>query len=231
MQRMVEDLIDRAILNHTPCVHHRHDIRVLRHHAQIVRDEHDRHAVLVLKSAQQFENLGLYGHVQGRGRLVSQQQARFAGQGHGDHHPLAHPAGKLMGILIQPAARLGDAHAAQGLLGNLDRFAARHLLMQQDRFEDLLADGVDGIERGHRLLKDHGDLIAANLLHLPVGQIEQCPAVKHDLAALIAAGRDGDELEDGQGRDRLAAAAFADHRQRLLRIDGQSHAVHSAHRP
>jgi hypothetical protein len=38
--------------------------------------------------------------------------------------------------------------------------------MQTDDFGDLIADGVDRIERRHRLLEDDGDLLAADLLHV-----------------------------------------------------------------
>ena len=36
-------------------------------------------------------------------------------------------------------------------------------LMQQQDFADLLLDGVQRIERGHRLLEDDGDVVAAHL--------------------------------------------------------------------
>ena len=37
--------------------------------------------------------------------------------------------------------------------------------MQAQTFGHLLADGEHGVQRGHRLLEDHADLIAANLAH------------------------------------------------------------------
>ena len=44
------------------------------------------------------------------------------------------------------------------------RFA--HPLVQPHRLHDLVADGVDGAERGHRLLEDEGDVLAADVPHL-----------------------------------------------------------------
>ena len=42
--------------------------------------------------------------------------------------------------------------------------------MQLDRLDDLVADGVDRAERGHRLLENHGDLFTVDaLINLPSG--------------------------------------------------------------
>ncbi len=61
--------------------------------AHVVRDEKHRHVHLVLKGADQLENLRLDRHVERRRRLVGDQQARFARQRHRDHHALSHAAG------------------------------------------------------------------------------------------------------------------------------------------
>ena len=52
----------------------------LRDHAQVVGDQHDRHAVFPLQLAHQVEDLRLGGHVERGGRLVGDQQARLAGR-------------------------------------------------------------------------------------------------------------------------------------------------------
>ena len=36
---MIENLLHRRHLHHTAGIHHRHHVRILRHHAQIMRDE------------------------------------------------------------------------------------------------------------------------------------------------------------------------------------------------
>ena len=54
--------------------------------------------------------------------------------------------------------------------------------MQAQRFGNLFADGENGIERRHRILKDHGDVVAAHLAHLGVGKFEQIFAVEKYLA-------------------------------------------------
>ena len=117
-------------------------------------------------------------------------------------------------------------------LQHLDRLLARlgfvHVAVQQDRFDDLVADGVHRAERGHRLLEDHGDLAAADGAHLAavwvqLGQVDRfrsalppfVPAArwKRICPSTIRPGR-VDQLQDRVGRDALAAAAFAHHAER-----------------
>src|SRR5712691_508466 len=77
--------------------------------------------------------------------------------------------------------------------------------MRLDRFGDLITDAEDRIERGHRLLEDHRDVVAANLLHLLLRELEQILAPELDLAL-------GDlrvllqQPHDRQRADALAAA-------------------------
>ena len=63
----------------------------------------------VLEVAHQVEDLRLDGDVERRGRLVGDQQLGIAGERDGDHHPLAHAARQLVGILVDAPLRLGDA--------------------------------------------------------------------------------------------------------------------------
>ena len=45
--------------------------------------------------------------------------------------------------------------------------------MQEQTLADLLLDGVQRVERGHRLLKNDGDVIAAHAADLGLPQAEQ----------------------------------------------------------
>ena len=56
----------------------------LGHQPQVVRDQDDAGAVLLVDPVQQVHDLGLDGHVQRRRWLVGQEEAGFAGQGDGD---------------------------------------------------------------------------------------------------------------------------------------------------
>ena len=86
----------------------------------------------------------------------------IARQRHRDHHALAHAARQLVRIGVHPALRLRDVHAAQHLDRLVHRVAPRQSLVQRDRLADLPADGHQRVQRGHRLLEDHRDVVAAD---------------------------------------------------------------------
>ena len=188
-------------------------------------DEQDRHPLVLLQRLDQLQDLRLDGHVQRRRRLVRDQQPRVAGQRHGDHHALAHPAGKAVRIVVEPRLGRRDAHLFQQADGFRLGRGPRQPPVQHDRFGNLRADGQHRVKRGHRLLKDHRDLVAADGAHLVGRQLQQIAAVKDDLAldAAIAGGR---QLHDGHGRHAFARAGFADHGQGLVGVDVERDVAH-----
>ena len=101
--------------------------------------------------------------------------------------------------------------------------------MQGDHLADLIADGVDRIERGHRLLEHDGDFPGANFVHLVRRQRNEVAALPQDLPAGDAAGRHRDQLQDRHRGDGLAAAGFADHADCLAARDGEIDAIHGLH--
>ena len=86
-----EDVACVATFHHRAGVHHHQPAHRLRHHAQIVRDEQEAHLVRLFELGHQLHHLALDGHVQCGGGLVRDQHIGPAGQGHGNHHTLAHP--------------------------------------------------------------------------------------------------------------------------------------------
>src|SRR5262245_64854111 len=92
--------------------------------------------------------------------------------------------------------------------------------MQADRLDQLIADGVEGGQRAHRLLEHVADLATADCAHLPAlavepGEIDQLAvgALQPDLASLDPA-RPLDDAQDRARRHALAAAGFADDAER-----------------
>ena len=126
-------------------------------------DEDDGQVVLYPHLFQQLEDLCLNGHVQCRGGLVADQDLRVAGYRDGNDHALAHTAGELMRVLVKTLLGVGDAHIPQVFQRLLFGGLALEALMQLHGLHDLVADGLQGIEAGHGVLHDHGDLVAAHL--------------------------------------------------------------------
>ncbi len=166
MARPVEQVEHRRFLDLLAGVHHDHPVAALGDDAEVVGDHDHAHAELALQALDQVEDLRLDGDVEGGGRLVGDQQLGLARQRQGDHHALAHAAGELMRILDGATLGLGDLHQLQHLDHAPHRRGAAEALVQLHALGDLPADAQHRVERGHRLLEDHRDAVAADPAHL-----------------------------------------------------------------
>ena len=107
-----EQVAHRAHFHDPARIHHGHAVAHLGDDAEIVRDEDQRHAGLLLDVHEQVEILGLDGDVEiGRG-LVGDDELGATGQRDGADDALAHAAAHLMGIAAHAHCRRGDAHRA-----------------------------------------------------------------------------------------------------------------------
>src|SRR5690606_40429359 len=101
----------------------------------------------------------------------------------------------------------------------------RHALVKLDGPVDLVPPRVHRVQRGHRLLTDHGALVAANAAHLPLALGQQALALEDDLSARDLARRVGYQAHDAQRSDALAAARLADDAQGLPAVDVETDPV------
>ena len=92
MRGIAKKIITPRGLDNFTRIHDGDVMRHFRHHAQIMRDQQDRHAHLLLQIAQQVEHLRLDCHVERCGRLVCNQQAGLAGKRDCNHDALLHAA-------------------------------------------------------------------------------------------------------------------------------------------
>ena len=218
---MRKNLFRSSLLNNAAGVHDDHIIRHFGDNAEVVRDEHDGGVDAILQVAQQVENLRLNGHIQRGGRLIGNDELGAARKRHGDHNALAHTAGELVREHLVDALAVGDADHLQQLDGALPDLllVVALLVVQGDDLIDLIADTEDRIQRGHRLLEDHGDHVAAQVLHDNVGRLGHIVGlvaeVQADLALHDLALRALQQLHNREAGDRLAAARFAHHADRL----------------
>jgi hypothetical protein len=136
----------------------------------------------------------------------------------GDHHTLAHAAGKLMRVLVDALLGRRDARVLQQTHGPLAGFLRAHGQVGLDGLGQLPADGVQRVQRGQRVLEDGADLAPADGTHLLVRQVVNALALQQDLTAGDAPGR-LQQPNDGRPRERLARARLAHHAQHLARSD------------
>ncbi len=222
--RVVVDGVGLADLNRLAGVHDQHPVGHPGHHPEVVGDQHDRRRGALLHAPQGVQDLRLDGHVQGGGRLVGDDHVRVVGHRHGDDGPLPHPAGELVRVVPGPVGGVGDADQVEQLHGPGPGLGFADVLVGQDRLLELPADRVHGVQAGHGVLEDHGDLLAPDSGLLLVGQPEQVAAAEVDLAA--DAGRAGKQAHDRQGGHALAGARLADDPQHLPRLEGIADAPH-----
>ncbi len=223
--RIGEDLFHRSGLDDLALGHDADTVGEFAHDAEVVGDEEHGHAVLALQLAQEFEDLRLDRDVERGGRLVGDQQFGPIGERHGDHHTLTLAAREFMRIGFQPFFRLADADLVQQLQHAGTRRLPGHTLMQCEDFGNLLFDRMERIERCHRLLEDHGDVVAANFAQFAVGGLQQILALEEDLAARMACRGIGQKPQDRICRDRLAGTGFADERDNLALVDIERDAI------
>src|SRR5690606_2664640 len=100
---VVEDLCDRPLFYDLTAFDDADVVGHAAHAAHVVRDEQHGQVQPLLQLQQQGGDLVLIGEVQGRQRLVGDQQARLHGQGAGDRHALFLPAGQGGGPQVEKA--------------------------------------------------------------------------------------------------------------------------------
>ncbi len=202
VERAAEQLPDRRLLGLAAGIHDDDALRHLGDDPQIVGDQHDRRVDLLLQLAHQIEDLRLDRHVECGRRLVGDQELRVAGERHRDHHPLPHAARELVRVFADAPPGLGNMHQAQHVDRAVECRPAVEPLVQGQGLGDLMADRQHRVQRGHRLLEDHRDLVAANLAHLGLAEAEKVATGKADHAGNDAPGRRGDQPQDRERRRR-----------------------------
>ena len=226
---LVKDLVGSAELHGVTCVHDHDLVGHVGDDAQVVGDHDDGVTVLLLHLLHKFDNLRLDGHIEGRSGLVGNQDVGIAGESHGDHDALAHAAGELVRILVHALLGLRDAHEVEQLSGAFERLLLGVAAVQTKALPHLTTDLVNRVERGHGVLEDHRNVIAADVLHLLLRHIEEVATAIGHGTALNLTGRHGDEAHDGHGGHGLARAGFAHHAERLAAIERVAHAVNGMH--
>ena len=84
-------------------------------------------------------------------------------------------------------SRLRDADPVEHLDGVRPGHLLRHLVVHPVGLDDLVADRVEGVHRGQRVLEDHRHLLAAQLAYVVLVGTDELFTVEPDLAGDLAA--------------------------------------------
>jgi hypothetical protein len=207
--RALEHLVARAKLHQLAQAQHRHAVRDLGHHAEVVGDEQHARAVACLQFRDQAQDLRLRGDIQRRGRLVGDQQRRIEHQRHRDHDALALAARELVRVGGHHALRIGQRDLADDVENPFSSVRRIQAGMKPQHFVDLVAAGHDRVQRGHRLLEDHRHARGAQLAQPGFGRvsdvfIQQGNSPAHDRQVA------GQQAHHALRDHRLARARFSD---------------------
>ena len=222
-----EDFEDGRVLDFFAAIHDEDLVGDFRDHAEVVGDEDDGHAAGVAELAEDFQDLRLDGNVErGRG-FIGDEQLRIAREGHRDHDALLLSARHLVRVGVDALFGILDADFAEEVDCFLAGFGFADALVEDDGLDDLCADGEDRVERGHRLLKDHADVAAADRLHVSLGEFHEIAAEERDSAGLDAGVR-RKKPHDREGRHAFSGAALADDAEGAAGFQAEGEVVDSA---
>ena len=217
---MLEQGFTVANFHHLAQVHHQHPVAHVAHHIQVVADEHIGQAKVLFQIQQQIEHLRFHRLVQGRNRLVQDDQARLQGQGAGNVDALALTARQLVRVALGKPFRR-QTHAGQQVARAFHRFALGHA-MHHGRKRDRVFHGQARVERCVTVLKHH-------LRLAPIG-FERQGRAPHGLAIknhLTLVG--GNQLHEQTRGGGFAATRLAHHAQGLAFEHIKVHPVNSTH--
>src|SRR5262249_19720625 len=96
--RALEETRGRTSLDDLTFLHHADAIGDFAHNGKVVSDQQQRHRKLGLQLFEQLEDLGLNSDIEGRRRLVGDQQVGLVGQRHSYHYALTLTARELMRV-------------------------------------------------------------------------------------------------------------------------------------
>jgi len=145
---VVEQFHHVARLGDLPTVHYRHRIAVFEHDGDVVGDHQHADLPIILQVVDVVEDLVLHDHVERGRRLVSDDEARLQEQRKRDDRSLLHPAGKLMGVVVD--AGLREADDVEQFAEPLHRFVLRHVGVVLRHLDRLLAQFHHRVEAVHR---------------------------------------------------------------------------------
>ncbi len=184
-------------------VHNGHVVGDLQQERQVVRDEDHGEAEAIAEVGDLSENLALDHHIEGRRRLIHDDELWIESQRDGNDGTLPHAATQLVRKAMQTIGR--DAHQTEQLRRALLPALAAHCgIMGAQDVGNLCADVEHRIERVHGALKHDRELAPAEVAQRIGGQLQHIHSVcARRLCACIAVGsRVEEHLALGHPRGR-----------------------------
>ena len=227
VMRIGEEVAHRALFDFLAGILHADAFRRFGDDTHGMGNQHQGHAGFTLKLEKEVENLRLDRDIERSGRFIGNEELGIAGNRHGNHDALVHAPRKLMRIGGETALRRRNADQRQEFDGAPAPGGLIHVEMGFQRFHQLKADGEARIEARHRLLEDHGEVLAGDGAALARRHGQEVTTVEGHLFGRHFRSP-GQKPHDGQHGNRLARAGFADYCQDFALVDRKRHPIDGA---
>ncbi len=136
-----------------------------------------------------------------------------------------------MGVLIGALFGLGYTDQLQGFHSDLMRLLPGKRTVFAKSFHNLGADFHRGIQRGHRILKHHGDPVSADGFDLFFVFFQKIIPVKEDLSVFVNRRWLRQKLHNGIGCYALSTTGFAHDGERFPTPDRKRNIANRFHFP
>ncbi len=185
-----------------------------------VGDEEIGEAVGALEGAEEVDDLGADGDVEGADGFVEDEEFGFEGEGAGDVDALALAAGELVGVTLEDVGFEADLVEEFSDAG-ADVMPGEAALDGEGLADDL-ADAHFGVEGGEGVLEDH--------LHAAAEGAELAGVGGEDVGGIEGDGAGGglDEAQEHARDGGFAGAGFADEAEGFAAVEGEGDVVDDA---
>ena len=183
MQRIGEHLLDRALLDDLPRVHHEDVVGDVARAREVVRDVEERDPPLLLQLQHQVQDPDPDRDVEHARRLVGEQHDRLDGERPRDRDALPLAARELVRVLRRDVLGRHEPDRAQQVVDALLELVALDDPVDLQRPLDVVADRLHRVQRAERILEDHLNLRAvAESARRPRSPLTSLPSKSTDAA-------------------------------------------------
>ena len=135
-----------------------------------------------------------------------------------------------MRIALEKLLRAWNADQIEHIQRKGACLLAGHVPVRANGLHDLPTDGEDGIQRRHRFLKDHGNVVSSKLLHLLARQHHQVAttaigSTERNLAIDIQPPLMFEEPHQGEANRRFSGTGLADQGDDFTGLHREVHAA------
>ena len=162
MTRLIENFLNSCVFNDFASIHDSNLVRDTCYDAKVMGNENDRETILLFEWFQEVNDLSLNGHIKGSCWFVTDKDIRTTSQGNGNNDTLTHPTRVLERIFIETFFSIWNTNLVHVINCHFFSFLGCFPLVLNNNFNNLTSDSLNWVKTGHRILKNHSNIISTN---------------------------------------------------------------------